>query len=121
MSAYREVPQPSRVLPFEVVYGRRVGGPLDVLKENRVAAEATTTSSIISYVLQMRGELDGDRETVKEHVKLNVSRRCGTTRVLERESQPYRFTYRIVPVTTVSSLTSRLPDLSEPEGSSCDM
>ena len=40
--AYREVPQESNgFLPFELVYGREVRGPLDVLKETRESTQGS--------------------------------------------------------------------------------
>ena len=52
--AYREVPQASTGFsPFELLYGRPVRGPLDVLRETW---EETTSGneSVVSYVLTMR-------------------------------------------------------------------
>ena len=52
--AYREVPQSSTgFYPFELLYGREVRGPLDILRE---AWETNTRSdeSVVSYVLSMR-------------------------------------------------------------------
>lgn len=52
--AYREVPQSSTGFsPFEVLYGCKVSGPLDVLKEAWKEAE-TTDERIVSYVLTIR-------------------------------------------------------------------
>ncbi|XP_027865809.1 uncharacterized protein LOC114140258 [Xiphophorus couchianus] len=74
--AYREVPQASTGFsPFELLYGRQVRGPLDMLKENWVAgvasgsSEAASPTNIISYILQMRDNLEKYREQVKDHME----------------------------------------------------
>ena len=57
--AYREVPQESTGFsPFELMYGREVRGPLDVLKETW---ESSTKSdeSILSHVMLMRERMHG--------------------------------------------------------------
>ena len=55
--AYREVPQDSTGFsPFELLYGRPVRGPLDVLKESWVASEKGD-ESVISHILNMREKL----------------------------------------------------------------
>ena len=49
--AYQEVPQSSTGFsPFELVYGRQVRGPLDVLKESWETS-SKSNESIVSYVL----------------------------------------------------------------------
>ncbi len=49
--AYREVPHVSTgLLPFELLYGRHVRGPLDVLRESWEASE-TSNKSVVCYVL----------------------------------------------------------------------
>ena len=49
--AYREVPQTTTgYSPFELVYGRDVRGPLDILKEEWEANERCK-ESVISYVV----------------------------------------------------------------------
>ena len=63
--AYREVPQASTgFLPFQLLYGRPVRGPVDVLRETW---EGTTTrdQKVISYVLAMREKIDQMTELVK--------------------------------------------------------
>ena len=55
--AYREVPQESTgFAPFELLYGRRVRGPLDVLKEVWTGEEIENTS-VAAHVVQMRERL----------------------------------------------------------------
>ena len=56
--AYREVPQAStRFSPFELLYGRPVREPLDLLRESW---ESCTKSdeSVVSYVLSIREKMD---------------------------------------------------------------
>ena len=55
--AYREVPQETTGFsPFELLYGRRVRGPLDVLKESWTG-EAEGREVVASQVLEMRERL----------------------------------------------------------------
>ena len=55
--AYREVPQASTGFsPFELVYGRPVRGPLDVLKESWEASKSSN-ESVVSYVLTVQEKL----------------------------------------------------------------
>ena len=52
--AYREVPQASTGFsPFELLYGRPVRGPLDILKKSCEASKKSS-ESIVSYVLLMQ-------------------------------------------------------------------
>ena len=55
--AYREVPQASTGFsPFELLYGRNVRGPLDILKETW-EAKRKSPKSVVSYVLMMQERL----------------------------------------------------------------
>ena len=68
--AYREVPQMSTGFsPFELMYGRPVRGPLDIVRESW-EANSRSSQSIVSYVLLMREKL----EKMSELVKLNLSK-----------------------------------------------
>ena len=52
--AYREVPQSSTGFsPFELLYGREVRGPLDVLRDQWEANEKSE-ESVISYVIDWK-------------------------------------------------------------------
>ena len=58
MFAYREVPQESTGFsPFELLYGRKVRGPLDVLKETW-EAKTTTPESTVSYLMKVQDRLE---------------------------------------------------------------
>ena len=62
MFAYREVPQESTGFsPFELLYGRKVRGPLDILKETW-EAKATTPDSTVSYLMKVRDRLESMTE-----------------------------------------------------------
>ena len=66
--AYREVPQASTDFsPFELVYGRNVRGPLDIVKESW---EASTRSpeSVVSYVLMVQERLETLRDIIHENL-----------------------------------------------------
>ena len=68
--AYREVPQLSTGFsPFELLYGRSVRGPLDILKETW-EMEKRSKESVISHVLSMRNKMDKMTEIVKENLQL---------------------------------------------------
>ena len=66
--AYCEVPQESTGFsPFELLYGRRVRGPLDILKETwtgYTAEEAQTP--VVIYVLEMRDRLEEMSDLVQK-------------------------------------------------------
>ena len=66
--AYREVPQASTGFsPFELIYGRPVRGPLDILKESWETSNRSD-ESIVSYVLTMREKLEKMSELVQENL-----------------------------------------------------
>ena len=72
--AYREVPQASTGFsPFELLYGRPVRGPLDVLKESWVTSQRSD-ESVVSHVLSMRSKLEKMTELVKENMEVSQSR-----------------------------------------------
>ena len=66
--AYREVPQATTGFsPFELVFGREVRGPLDILKEEWEAGKRAS-ESVVSHVLLLRERLESMSELVKEHM-----------------------------------------------------
>ena len=66
--AYREVPQASTGFsPFELVYGRAVRGPLDVLRETWEANESGG-EGVVSYILAIREKLEKMTELVQENL-----------------------------------------------------
>eukprot|EP00731_Ephydatia_muelleri_P034076 Em0046g19a len=68
--AYREVPQDSTGFsPFELLYGRAVRGPLDILKESWKEPNKCG-DNVVSYVLAMQDKL----ATMAEMVKGNLER-----------------------------------------------
>ena len=66
--AYREVPQSSTGFsPFELLYGRTVRGPLDVLRESWEGGRQSS-ESVVSHVLSMREKLEKMAELVQENL-----------------------------------------------------
>ena len=53
--------------PFELVFGREVRGPLDILKEGWEAGKRAS-ESVISHVLSLGERLELMSELVKEHM-----------------------------------------------------
>ena len=67
--AYREVPQASTGFsPFELVYGRPVRGPLDILNKSWEASPKSS-ESIISYVLLMHERLSKLKDLVTTNLQ----------------------------------------------------
>ena len=67
--AYWEVPQSSTGFsPFELLYGRQVRGPLDILRETW-EARGRSTESVVSYVIAMRKKLSKMRKLVQQNPK----------------------------------------------------
>ena len=63
---YEEVPQATTgFLSFELLYGRAVQGPLDILKETW-DAEKESEESVVSYILPVQEKLAGMMELVKQ-------------------------------------------------------
>ena len=57
--AYLEVPQASTgFLPFELLYGRTVKGPMQVLKELWTKEDTQSVKNTYQYVLDLRNRLE---------------------------------------------------------------
>ena len=67
--AYREVPQASTGFsPFELVHGRAVRGPLDVLRESW-EAHPRSSESVVSYVLSVQKRLEKMSNLAQENLQ----------------------------------------------------
>ena len=67
--AYREVPQASTGFsPFELLYGRQVRGPLDILRESWTAGRKSS-ESIVSYVILMQERLSKLQELIRTNLE----------------------------------------------------
>ena len=65
--SYREVPQETTGFsPFELLYGRRVRGPLDVLRESWTD-EQSSKVPVAAHVVEMRDRMEEMGEIVREH------------------------------------------------------
>ena len=68
--AYREVPQASTGFsPFELLYGRQVRGPLDVLRETWEGPGTPKSRSILAHVLKMRDKMEEMAEMVRTNLE----------------------------------------------------
>ena len=67
--AYREVPQSSTGFsPFELLYGHRVRGPLDILNESWQSSKKCE-ESVVSHVLSIRSKLEMTKNIADENLK----------------------------------------------------
>lgn len=72
--AYREVPQASTGFsPFELLYGRKVRGPLDLIYESWTG-EAAEDENMVKYILDMRHNLSNMAEIAKENMEVQQER-----------------------------------------------
>ena len=84
--AYREVPQASTGFsPFELMYGRHVRGPLDILRESWTSSKCSG-ESVVSYVLTVQQKLARMTELVRTVRRRRWSRRDGTIEMQGRGS-----------------------------------
>ncbi|KAK7939750.1 hypothetical protein WMY93_003076 [Mugilogobius chulae] len=85
--AYREVPQASTGFsPFELLYGRQVRGPLDLLKDHWERTEPEG-DNVVAYVLKMRERLQAMAAMAQENLKAaQTSQKRGMTR--RRRTEP---------------------------------
>ena len=73
--AYREVPQASTGFsPFELLFGRPVRGPLDVLKEVWEGPQTAETQSVLAHVLKMREKMEQMTELVRANMEKSQTR-----------------------------------------------
>ncbi|KAL2089209.1 hypothetical protein ACEWY4_016108 [Coilia grayii] len=69
--AYCEVPQASTGFsPFELLYGRQVRGPLDMMKEAVEGQPPQNGMNILSYIIKMRDKMESLTEQVQENMKV---------------------------------------------------
>ena len=67
--AYREVPQATLGFsPFELLYGREVRGPLDILREEWIQNPDTETD-VLSFVTEVRDRMEAAKEIVQENAR----------------------------------------------------
>ena len=67
--AYREVPQASTGFsPFELLFGRKIRGPLDVIKE-RWEADHKSSESVVSYILSIQDRIASMADLVGENMQ----------------------------------------------------
>lgn len=68
--AYREVPQASTGFsPFEILYGRTVRGPVQILKELWTQPTDSEVRTTYEYVLDLRQKLEHTCELAREHLR----------------------------------------------------
>ena len=106
--AYREVPPSSTGFsPFELLYGRAVRGPLDVLRETW-QADRRSGESILSHVLAMWEKLAHMTELVQENMtRAQQQQKCWYDRTaIEREFQIGDEVFVLLPTNT-SKLLAR--------------
>uniref|UniRef100_A0A669D272 Gypsy retrotransposon integrase-like protein 1 n=1 Tax=Oreochromis niloticus TaxID=8128 RepID=A0A669D272_ORENI len=106
--AYREVPQASTGFsPFELLYGRQVRGPLDLLKEQWENPEPDG-DNVIAYVLKMRERLEQMSMLAQQNMKMaqNKQKTWYDKKARERTFQPGQQVLLLLP-TTDSKLLAR--------------
>ncbi|KAL2102386.1 hypothetical protein ACEWY4_001554 [Coilia grayii] len=107
--AYREVPQASTGFsPFELLYGRQVRGPLDLLRDAWVTLKPQESDSVLSYVLKMRDKMEEMSGLVEDNMtKAQQNQaRWYDQRARERSFRPGQQVLLLLP-TTENKLLAR--------------
>jgi len=100
--AYREVPHDTTGFsPFELLYGREVRGPLDVLKDVW-EANRKSDESVVSHILLVRERMEEMSEVVEENARAAQSRqkRWYDQTARERELEPNEEVLVLLPTST---------------------
>jgi len=100
--AYREVPHDTTGFsPFELLYGREVRGPLDVLKDVW-EANRKSDESVVSHILLVRERMEEMSEVVEENARAAQSRqkRWYDQTARERELEPDEEVLVLLPTST---------------------
>ena len=87
--------------PFELLYGREVRGPLDVLKETW-EAESKSNESVVGHVLEMREKMSHMTELVSENLQRaqQAQKRWYDQNARDREFQPADQVLVLLPTST---------------------
>ena len=73
--AFREAPQASTGFsPFELVYGRDVRGPLNVLQEGWIGEQQDSQDDVLSYVQGVYDRLQESKEIVRQNMEKSQRR-----------------------------------------------
>lgn len=68
--AYREIPhESSGFSPFELLYGRPISGPLDVIWEQREGRSFDKGVSVVSHITQMQRRMKEDAVQVRYNIQ----------------------------------------------------
>ena len=100
--AYREVPQASTGFsPFELIYGRQVRGPLDILKETWEASKRSS-ESVVSYVFTIQERLAKMSELARENLSRaqQQQKRWYDRTARDREFEPGDHVLVLLPTST---------------------
>ncbi|KAG5277592.1 hypothetical protein AALO_G00119390, partial [Alosa alosa] len=107
--AYREVPQASTgFFPFELLYGRQVRGPLDLLRDTWVTPKPQEQDSVLSYVLKMRQKMEEMATIVEDNMTKaqQIQARWYDQRARQRSFAPGQQVLLLLP-TTENKLLAR--------------
>lgn len=100
--AYREVPQSSTGFsPFELMYGRAVRRPVDVLRETWEASERSN-ENVVSYILSVQQKLTNMSELARENSAQAWAQQktCYDRNARERKFVPEEHVLVLLPIST---------------------
>ena len=108
--AYREVPQESTgFLPFELMFGRDIRGPLDVLKEEWIVGQRSN-QSVVSHILSIHEKLEAMYELARIHLEeaQRQQKHWYDKKAREQELHPGEEVLLLLPTSTSKLLAQRL-------------